>query len=375
MSLTGSSLRPVLVILVLLFPSWGCSDSATPAASNLRPTLFSAFAVQDRVSSESEEVSEPSYAKAAIDRHMSKSAITSEDADERSPATYGMSPDACERFLVRVDERGHRQHRRIRKPWTRADQERFRGLVDLVATELGADPRLFRAWSLRESTYRPSAIHVLNPDVEGATAAWRRYDFAPEEERMLVGDLERLDARAPEYWRKKAALRRLQTFRDNAYFRDVIEYDLELPNGATSRDVSSIWAFGYGPFGFNPTYYLPLWDANSPPWVFCGDDGLVSIVTAIWAAREHQQECSQLGVGDSYIVVNRRFGSGHCVQGRMDDLFRERLEKLEVDPDARARLGSKWPRATTKREDLLQHLRTRARDKGLLPSTDVAAPD
>lgn len=346
MPLTGK-IRPVLVLLVLLIPGWGCSqEELRQPAQPLNLTLFTSLALPSPPAPRATRVVPP--------------------PPPASPATYAIEPSACERFSVQVTADGSRHYSRIRKPWTRRDVVRFSKLVDLVAREMGADPRLFRAWSMRESSHRPSAVHVLNPDVEAAQAAWRKYAYEPARELALQRKLAALDPVDPEYWQRKTELVRLQTFRENAWFRDVLAYDLHLPDGTISRDFASIWAFGYGPFGFNPTYYLPIWDEKSPPWVFCGDDGLVAIITAIWAAREHKKECKRAGVGDSYLVLNRRFASGHCVEPPANDPFADRLRRLGVNPQASARLGRRWPRAGTDRARVLDHMRTRARKQGLL---------
>lgn len=344
----AGSIRPVLVFLVLLFPNWGCWNEVQEPPHPLQRNLLTAMVVR----------AAPAQKPVKI--------LPGPPADQAG--AYGMNEDACETFEVEVQSDGRRRYRRQRKRWTIRDERRFRALVDLVTHEMGAEPRLFRAWAQRESTHRPSAIHVLNGDVKGATQAWRKYTYSPEREAELKMDLDRLDRRDSKYWEARSMLSRIQTFRDNPYFNDVLEYDLSLPDGTSSSDLASIWAFGYGPFGFNPTYYLPLWDSNSPPWVFCGDDGLVAIVTAVWAAREHQRECASQGVGDSYLVLNRRFGTGHCANADPRDRFRTRLSRLGINPDARAKLGRKWPREDTDRTELLAHLRKRATEEGLTTS-------
>jgi len=338
-------LRPVLVFLVLLFPAWGCWSEVHEPPHTLQRNMLSSLVVP---------AAAPARAVTVVPR-----------PPPHQVAAYGMNQEACETFDVQIDAEGKRRYRRNRKQWTMRDERRFRKLVDLVAREMGAEPRLFRAWSFRESTYRPSAIHVLNPDVEGAVAAWRKYKYSEEQALALTEELGQLDATSSRYWELKGALTRIQTFRDNPYFDDAMQYALLLPDGSRSTDFASIWAFGYGPFGFNPAYYIPLWDVNSPPWVFCGDDGLVAIVTAVWAAREHQRECAAQGVGDSYAVVNRRFGRGHCASSSRTEAFGQRLERLGVNPDARAKLGRKWPRASTDRGELLAHLRKKAREDGV----------
>ncbi len=276
-------------------------------------------------------------------------------------------PNRCEGLQAWVDDKGRRRHRRIRRPWTDADRRRFSRLVGLVAREMGAEPRLIRAWAMRESTYRPHAMHVLNPDIEAATAAWRRLHYSPQEEAQLQALMDRLSVQQGEYWRAKARLHQVQTFRDNLYLDDIIEFEVIAADGTRSRGSEPAWAFGYGPFGFNPAYFVPVWDSRSPPWVFCDDDGLVAIITAIWVARSAQRECESRGLGGSYLSVNRRFSRGHCGVVGERARFRNRVRRLGLDPEARARLGRKWPRATTERAEILEAMRSKAVAAGLLP--------
>ena len=133
-----------------------------------------------------------------------------------------------------------------------------------------------------------------------------------------------------------------------------------------ARESSSRWSYGYGPFGFNPTYFLPLWDVDAPPWVFCNDDGIAAIVTAVWAARRAQRECRQEGYGDSYEAVNRRFSSGSCrPRPERAAFFRKRARSWGINPASKAKLGKRWP-ASSDRAALLDHMRQRASEEGLL---------
>src|SRR5690606_6240642 len=265
-------------------------------------------------------------------------------AELASGQTTEEIPYACERFELRVRDDGRVWHKRLRRSWTDEDRQRFRKLVVMVADELGADPRLLTLWALRESTYNPYAIHVLDPDVEASTASWRRHRWNPERAAELEALMTELGARDPGYWTAKAGLARISRFRDNSHYETPIESELVTTDGTRTPDQRSAWGYGYGPFGFNPTYFVPTWDATAPPWVFCNDDGLAAIVTAIWAAREHQRECAGLGFGDSYEVVNRRFSSGHCAPrpGRAQK-FHARAQARGIDPEARAKLGDRWP--------------------------------
>jgi len=284
-------------------------------------------------------------------------------------ATEEPVPYVCERFELRINKQGRVWHKRLRHAWTEADREHFRELITMVANELGADPKLLALWALRESTYNPYAIHVLDPDIEASTASWRRHRWDPDRAAELEQLMTELGARDPEYWAAKAELARISRFRDNPHYDAQIDYERVSPDGAREHDQRSAWSYGYGPFGFNPTYFVPIWDPQAPPWVFCNDDGLAAIVTAIWAAREHQRECAELGFGASNEVVDRRFSSGHCEPrpGRAEK-FRTRASKRGIDPDARARLGDGWPADSSDRAQLLEHLRAKAIEQGLLSS-------
>ena len=273
----------------------------------------------------------------------------------------------CEDFEVHVGDKGRLRHKRLRHEWTRADRDRFKHLVEMVAQEMGADPRLLRLWSLRESTYNPYAIHVLNPDLEAADRSWERHRYTDAKAARLEEEMERVGAKHPRFWEAKAELGRMERFRNNRFFDAAVEYDLVYADGTRARDAASRWSYGYGPFGFNPTYFLPVWDVEAPPWVFCEGDGIPAIVTAIWSARNHQRECRSLGYDESYATVNRRFSSGSCnPRPTRAHRFRQRAESWGIDPDAKARLGTKWPQEGTDRVELYERLRTRAEAKGLL---------
>lgn len=273
----------------------------------------------------------------------------------------------CERFRLTIDDAGRLRHQRIRRPWNAADRRRFASLVTLVADEMGAEPRLFRTWAMRESSYRPHALHLLNPDVEAATSAFRRLRYSPAKEAELQQVLASTSARKPEYWEAKARLRRVRTFRDNQYLDAMLPIEVVAPDGSTSQSAEPAWAFGYGAFGFNPAYFVPVWDARSPPWVFCQDDGLVAIITAVWVARAAKRECEGQGLPGTYAVVDRRFSRGHCGPVDPHARFRQRAKRTGLDPDAPARLGTEWPSARTERAEIHGFMRARAIEAGLLP--------
>lgn len=278
-------------------------------------------------------------------------------------------PYQCEEFEVHVRDDGSLRYKRKRQPWTKADRQRFKKLVSLVAEEMGAEPRLFTSWALRESTFRPTAIHVLNNDVEASSSSWQRHKYDPIVEAELGALMKEAGPQDKRYWKAKAKLSRITRFKGNKYFDAKVEYDTIYPNGERETHSQSRWAYGYGPFGFNPSYFVQVWDAKAPPWIFCSEDGVIAIVTAVWAARNNAAECKSLGYGDSYETVNRRFSSGHCEpRPERAHFFRKRARSAGLDPSRKAKLGTKWPRDTTDRGEVLQHMRRRAREEGLLSS-------
>ncbi len=276
-------------------------------------------------------------------------------------------PYRCETFHVEVDDRGRRRYRRHRRRWTRRDQVRYRRLLALVAREMGADPRLFQLWALRESSYRPDAVHVLDPDRSASRRAWERMRYTRAREVMLERAMARARRGARAYYEARSALSRIRTFRDNPTYEDVVEIPVRFPDGRTAKERVMRWHLGYGPFGMNPVYFLPVWDATAPPWVFCDADGLAAAVTAVWSARRAAAECRALGYEPTYEVVNRRFSGGRCTpRPALDAAFRRRARVRGLDPDAPARLGRRFPRSTTDRLALLRDLYEKARARDLL---------
>lgn len=279
-------------------------------------------------------------------------------------------PYQCEEFEVHVREDGTVRYKRKRRPWTKVDRQRFKKLVGMVAEEMGAEPRLFTSWALRESTFRPTAIHVLNNDVEASASSWKRHRYDPILEQELTDLMKEAGAQDKRYWKAKAKLSRITRFKGNKYADAEVGVETIYPNGERETHTHSRWSYGYGPFGFNPSYFLQIWDEKAPPWVFCSEDGVIAIVTAVWAARNNAAECRAQGYGDSYETVNRRFSSGHCEpRPSRAHFFRKRARSAGLDPTRRAKLGTKWPQDTTDRGEILDHMRSRAREQGLLSSS------
>lgn len=372
--------------------SLGFAPACTSEAEHVSETSRAGHALvhQEQIDArktllEALEVLSPTVQGDGIDPEL-HAALSPFDAGDRAAAAAGLRGDempaantrplggfaspppyVCEDFEVRLNKSGKPRYKRLRKTWTPEDKARFKALVEMVADEMGADPRLVRLWALRESTYNPYAIHVLNPDLRGADRSWERHRWTERKEKILRKTMRKHGVKSKAYWEAKADLKRLFRFKDNAYFDAQVEYEVVYRNGTRVKEQGSRWSYGYGPFGFNPTYFLPLWDRDAPPWVFCNSDGIPAIVTAIWAARRAQRECRAQGYGDSYEAVNRRFSSGSCrPRPERAHLFRARARGWGLNPSRKAKLGKQWIESETDRQEIVEHMRARAKAEGLL---------
>lgn len=311
----------------------------------------------------------------------------SEDPEEKSPSLAIPDRSVCEDFEVIYYEKNGQMKRRFkrnRKDWGKKDRARFKQLVHLVATEMNAEPRIFEGWSLRESTLNPSVIHLLNPDLEGATNSWQAHEYSKEKEAELLAKMEEVGARDPKFWKAKAKLHKIRKFQNNPYFDDKIEFKVTTPT-ETLMDSMSSWSYGYGAFGMNPTLYQHIWDPEAPPWIFCSNEGIPAIVTAVWAARSQQEECQALGWEGTYRDINRRFGTGHCKQRKSlngkGKVIRKYAKRTNLDLDEKAKLGCrkvwkkgkrkkvkvcKWDEETTDRYEIVEYMTKRAQEKGIL---------
>lgn len=309
-------------------------------------------------------------------------------AEEKANSIAVPERSVCETFEVHYvkNKKGKtiQKFKRNRKSWGREDRARFKQLIHLVTSEMNADPRMFEAWGLRESTLNPSAIHLLNADLEAATTAWQAHKYSQDREQELVALMDEVGARDRRFWKAKAELYKIRKFMNNAYFDDRITFVVKTPT-ETLTDTRSSWSYGYGAFGMNPTLFLHIWDPEAPPWVFCAHDGIPAIVTAIWAARSQKAECQSLGYEGSYRVVNRRYGTGHCekrqsLKGR-GKVIKNYSEKTNLNLDDDAKLGCrtvwkkgkkkkvkecKWDEETTDRYEIVEYMTKQAQTKGIL---------
>ena len=65
-------------------------------------------------------------------------------------------------------------------------------------------------------------------------------------------------------------------------------------------------------------------------------------------------------------MLNRRLGRGHCEAPNPESGFTARLGRMGLDATKRAKLGKNHPAEDTDRAALLELLRARAREEGLL---------
>ncbi len=232
--------------------------------------------------------------------------------------------DRCEG--LRVDDEG--RLRRVRLPLSKAQRDRQRREMretirrTAAAFEPGEARELaaaLSAWALRESSYRPEALHVLSPDLDAAASSSRRVEAS------------------------------------HAFSKATVP--LHFPDGKTA-DVDA-WEFSRGLFGMAPALWLRRWDAgteSTPPWALC--DERVALATAIWAARAHLRECVSRGYPSTWRTLNRRFSSGHCEERpeRFERSWTHRARGQGLDPDASVRFAGRALPESTPRHELLAAL-------------------
>ena len=125
-------------------------------------------------------------------------------------------PNQCETFYEEINRRGNgkvRWRRNRKGKLTHREQRRMQAVIDLVAGEMGADPTIFKLWAVRESSFRYSAIHVLNPDKEANRSAFSRFTYSDSRDRELTERIEGTDAQDPDYWKATAERNRRRTYR------------------------------------------------------------------------------------------------------------------------------------------------------------------
>ena len=211
---------------------------------------------------------------------------------------------------------------RERRDWGAEDRKRTRQIADLVTKEMGANRaarRLVTLWSKREGNHNPAVIHVQPEDIAAATS---------KRSRALLADHPLRDAQVR----------------------------------TAEGDLAWAWGYGRGQYGMQPAHYAPRWDPDAGPWVLC--DPIIATVTAVWAARDHADECAARDYPRTAIVSNRRWGTGHCTPRSKDAGIRAAWERRGVDPDARIKWGRKWPEDSD-REIVYSHMERLAIEAGL----------
>jgi len=374
-----------------------------------------------RVSKPVTETSETQIKSEADRNNSTVSDLDSEpDNSASAPNPWTNYPNACETFTViqsskRVRGKKGKWHypiryKRNRYHRSREDRVRTRKLVKMVAEEMGVKhPEFFDAFALHESTWNPEAIHILNPDLEANHRAWERHTYNRAKEKKLTERLSKANARKKEFWKIKAELADTRMYKGNTHWDDRLAYDYVIPAHTVKidgeetlleeqrvRQSQTVWGFGYGLYGMNAVGFVRMWDREAPPWVLCGDEGIVATIVAVWAARNAVQECNALSArnpdkwgkeGGTYKGAVRRVGRGHCSDRRLGKVWRRLFKEFNSVPwDSPADFGDKWPmfemkkrrgkwvhkkdengnRIPTDREAILAHMIKKAEAKGLL---------
>jgi hypothetical protein len=273
-------------------------------------------------------------------------------------------PYECDSYWVDKTKNGEKRRKIRAKPYTAEERKRFRKIIHVVAREMGADPRIFKLWAKREGNLYTSSIHIKDEDIRANKMAWMRHEYHPEMETYLEMMLEDHPPVRREHWKYRAKMADIQMYKGNPFFYN--HFIVNYANGFMEemRQVSSWWR-GYGPFGFNGIYYTHVWDKEAPPWIFCSYDGVPAIITAIWAARKQMHKCTSQGYSQTYGTLDRIFSSGHCSDSYSKDFVR-RARSWGINPDAKPRLGRKWKRSETDRNEILNHMLSKLREKELI---------
>jgi len=335
-------------------------------------------------------------------------------------------PNVCETFNViqsptQVRGKNGKKHfplhyKRNRYKRAYSERRRTRKLVEFVAEEMGvAHPEFFAAFAMHESTWNPETIHILNPDLDANQRAWERHTYSAVEEQELEDQLSKLDARKKAYWKVKSKLADIRLYKGNTHWNDRLVYDYIIPEHTVKVDgvetvipkgvmgqSQNVWGFGYGLYGMYSVGYVKLWDKEAPPWVLCGDEGIIATVIEVWAARNNVNECDSLTgrnpekwghSGGTYKGVLRRLARGHCSDTRLGKVWQRLMKEYDTVPwDKHADFGlEKWPqyemkkkrgkwvykrdaegnKIPTDRKTLLTHMVEKARKKGLLRPTPL----
>lgn len=278
---------------------------------------------------------------------------------EENPSKPWNVPNQCEGI-----ERKDGKYKRIRKEWTEEDEQRFQKIIEIVAREMGADPKIFYLWGRREGDFRPSTLMLKIQDVRANRNAWRDHKWTKEKEEELLEIMRNSPQRGPGsevYYQARAKYNKIQKYKNNPWY----DYTRTYINEWGKKKEINTWHYGHGSFGMNTTLYVRLWDRQAPPWILCYDEGIISVVVVIWAARKQLDHCRRQGYPQTYGVLDRRFSSGHCSK-QYSKGFLRRAKKLGMRPNAKPRLGDKWDQETTNRHEIYEHMRTTLENEGVI---------
>jgi len=276
-------------------------------------------------------------------------------------------PNRCETIKRKAwsKKRERYFYKRDRHKWDADERKRVRSLIKLVADEMGADHEYLWVKSMIESSGNPEVIHILNQDFEANRGSWHRFTWSEQREDQLEHVMETASQRSKRYWRAKAELHRRTKYKGNAYWHDTVEVRIHGPGEDRGTENVSIWSRGYGLYGMNAVYYTEDWDSLAPPWILCADEGIVATVIEIWALRKGLAQCVHAGHPNNWDTANRRVSRGKCEFTEPGPKYVQIAAQVGLDRTARPKLGSKWPRATSDRRQLIDHMRRRAREECL----------
>ena len=241
------------------------------------------------------------------------------------------------------------------------------------------------------------------------------------------------------YYGMKRKLSHMRLYKGNPFWGAKLGYDYVIPEETFSggetkpeereKQWRNVWGYGYGLYGMNGILFTHIWDKEAPPWILCGEEGIVSTVIAVWSLRKAQRECDNLSAkdpekygteGGTYETVIYRFARGKCPtlkSKRLGKAWRKLMaeysphqkngKQVGIDFTARAVLGEKWPRwqthmrggirrttylkdekgelvrnglgskirVATPRDEIVAHMREKAQKRGLLRPTPLVRKD
>jgi hypothetical protein len=290
-----------------------------------------------------------------------KETVTAKEPEENvEPLNPWQSyPFACETFNVyRNDKNSSLWYKRNRFVRSKKDRQQTRKLIRMVAREMGAsrDAQLVvEMMAMHESTWNPEAIHILNADRLANIEAWEKYTYSAARAAEIKQKLAKVSARDKEFWKLRSKLESMSRYAGNPFWQTLLEYG-DYYGDDVLVEQQSVWSFGYGLFGMNAVLFTHLWDTQAPPWILCGDEGIVAVVTAIWSLRRAQNECNAMSKrnpekygedgGTAYGVV-RRFAKGRCSDKVLGPVWRKLMANKsygKVAWDKSLNLGNKWSR-------------------------------